>query len=402
MSDKKIIFSAFVFFYTIFFSISSFNPTIAGWIRNGLILLFPILNFDILKKQLLEKEYLKINLLFFLWGLIVIYSGFENANLSYDYISHGDKSTIFARRGDHAIYYVINIWFFVLYFEGIYSKCQYLKFLRSLFYFLSAYVIASDINAIVYNSPNGSGYLVGNKFTVCYLNLYLAIIYYLLHPLLVGRPKKCFLLLLCLNLVIALKTQCSTMVIGSVLMYLFSIVFKPNIKVKLYEVKTLILSIVFFSIIFFFFTTAIINTPIMKYIIVDVLGEDMTLTGRLGIYAGVASLLEHIPLFGYGTGNSHLITMMNEIGPNAQNGLFNLIIEIGIVGVIVYMSILIIMIKKQSSSILSYPILCFIYVMIVLSSVEITFSMTFLALAILLLAKPQQIYVRQRKLIASN
>ena len=107
----------------------------------------------------------------------------------------------------------------------------------------------------------------------------------------------------------------------------------------------------------------------MKYIIVDVLGEDMTLTGRLGIYAGVASLLEHIPLFGYGTGNSHLITMMNEIGPNAQNGLFNLIIEIGIVGVIVYMSILIIMIKKQSSSILSYPILCFIYVMIVLSSV---------------------------------
>lgn len=80
MSDKKIIFSAFVFFYTIFFSIPSFNPTIAGWIRNGLILLFPILIFDILKKQLLEKEYLKINLLFFLWGLIVIYSGFENAN----------------------------------------------------------------------------------------------------------------------------------------------------------------------------------------------------------------------------------------------------------------------------------------------------------------------------------
>lgn len=140
----------------------------------------------------------------------------------------------------------------------------------------------------------------------------------------------------------------------------------------------------------------------MKYIIVDVLGEDMTLTGRLRIYAGVVSSLEHIPLFGYGMGNSHLITMMNEIGSNAQNGLFNLIIEIGIVGVIVYMSILIIMIKKQDASILSYPILCFIYVMIVLSSVEITFSTTFLALVILLLAKPQQKYVRQRKLIASN
>lgn len=402
MDDKKIVFSALVFFYTFFFSITSFNPTILGWVKNGLILLFPIFNFDILKKQIVNKEYLKINLLFLLWGIIVIYSGFENANLSYDYILRGDKSTIFARRGDHAIYYVINILIFVLYFEGLNSKRQYFKFLRVLFYFLSVFVFASDINAIVYNSPNGSGYLVGNKFTVCYLNLYLAIIYYLLHPLLVGRPKKYFLLLLCLNLVIALKTQCSTMVIGTVLMYIFSVVLKPNIKIKLYEIKTLIVSIVFFSIIFFFFTTAIINTPIMKYIIVDVLGENMTLTGRLGIYAGVASLLEHIPLFGYGVGNSHLITMMNEIGPNAQNGLFNLIIEIGIVGAIVYMSIVILMIKKQASNILCYPILCFIYVMIVLSSVEITFSTTFLALAILLLAKPQQKYVRQRRLIASN
>lgn len=398
MSNKSIVFAAFVFFYTFIFNITVFNPTITGWIKNGVVLLFPILNLGVLSKQILEKEYLKINLLFLFWGLIVIYAGYENAGLSFDYTVYGEGSrVIVARRFDHAIYYVISIWTFVLFFESINHKVQYLTFLQWLFYFLLVYVIVSDINALIYNSVDGSGYLVGTKFTVCYVNLFLTIVYYLLHPELERKSKRHFIILLCLNLLIAIKTQCSTMVVGSVLLYIFSIVLKPKFKSRLYEIKTLLIFVVFFSIVFFYFASEIVNIPVMKYIIVDILGEDLTLTGRLNIYAGIAELLKNNPLFGYGIGNAHLITMMNEIGPNAQNGLFNLMIEIGLLGVIVYFTIIVELIKYIQKSRAYYPLLCFIYIMIVLSSVEITFSSVFLAFSIFFLTKPKKKYLMRQE-----
>ena len=330
--------------------------------------------------------------------MIVIYAGYENAGLSFDYTVYGEGSrVIVARRFDHAIYYVISIWTFVLFFESINHKVQYLTFLQWLFYFLLVYVIVSDINALIYNSVDGSGYLVGTKFTVCYVNLFLTIVYYLLHPELERKSKRHFIILLCLNLLIAIKTQCSTMVVGSVLLYIFSIVLKPKFKSRLYEIKTLLIFVVFFSIVFFYFASEIVNIPVMKYIIVDILGEDLTLTGRLNIYAGIAELLKNNPLFGYGIGNAHLITMMNEIGPNAQNGLFNLMIEIGLLGVIVYFTIIVELIKYIQKSRAYYPLLCFIYIMIVLSSVEITFSSVFLAFSIFFLTKPKKKYLMRQE-----
>ena len=53
MSNKSIVFAAFVFFYTFIFNITVFNPTITGWIKNGVVLLFPILNLGVLSKQIL-------------------------------------------------------------------------------------------------------------------------------------------------------------------------------------------------------------------------------------------------------------------------------------------------------------------------------------------------------------
>ena len=52
------------------------------------------------------------------------------------------------------------------------------------------YAAISDINALFYNSVDGSGYLIGNKFYVCYVNLFVVTLYYFRNPLLEGKSKR--------------------------------------------------------------------------------------------------------------------------------------------------------------------------------------------------------------------
>lgn len=375
--DYKLAFSTFTIFYTVFDHISWSNPTMAGWISNGCILLFIGLNYRIYK-NVKPNNYTGLNVCALIFSVIIIYSGYQNANLSFDIRTWDGQlvKTITATRSDHAVYEALKFFSYLLYFQYLNRVNKDRLFLKYFFYLFMAYTMVSDVNAIVYNSSDGSGYLVGDKFYVCYNNIMLAALYYMLHPVIEHdiTSKRRLKFILFFSLVISLKTQCSTAVIGSVIMYFLIFKTKVTWKVKLYKIQTYLLFLFIFNILFFFFTAAFINNPIMEFIIVDILGEDLTLTGRLGIYAALANLLQDCPLWGYGLGNAHLFTKMSGIGPNAQNGLFNLMLEVGILGCIAYVLMMIKMLKLSMGNRFSYPIICLIYTMLVLSSIEITFS----------------------------
>ena len=102
------------------------------------------------------------------------------------------------------------------------------------------------------------------------------------------------------------------------------------------------------------------------------------------MYARLGDVLNECPLYGFGIGNAHLTTMMYGVGDNAQNGLLNLFIECGLLGVASYFIILLLMIKRASQNLSTYPIICFIYMMLILSSIEVTFTLYFTAIMILL------------------
>ena len=166
------------------------------------------------------------------------------------------------------------------------------------------FAVVSDINAIIYQSESGSGYLVGNKFYVSYMNLFVVTLYYMLHPVPNRTQKMKLRLLLLLSFLIALKTQCSTVIIGTIILYYLIFAINDKLKGLLRNWKTYALGLVVFDILFFFFTMAFIDNPIMRYIIVDILGEDMTLTGRLDIYAALGPIIAETPLWGNGVGNA--------------------------------------------------------------------------------------------------
>lgn len=384
--DKKILFSAFVIFFTIFFHFDFLNPTFVGWLSNGLILSFLLINYSIFK-GIFSGEYKCINILGIIWLSIILYSGYENQNLNYDKVAWDGVvlKSLSSMRFDHVIYYSLKFFLCILYYQYLNTIKKGSIFLDYFFKLMLVYAVISNINALFYNSVDGSGYLIGNKFYVCYVNLFVVTLYYFRKPLLEGKSKRKLKALLFVSFLIAIRTQCSTVVIGSLLMYFLIIRLNGHLRLRLYDWKTFLLGLGIFDFLFFFFTMSFIDNPIMKFIIVDLLGEDMTLTGRLGIYAALGNLLLECPLYGFGVGNAHMMTMMFGIGPNAQNGFFNYMLEVGLLGISIFLFFLFLLMKKATKHNGTYAVICFIYVMLVLSSIEVTFTTYFFAMTLLLL-----------------
>ena len=403
--NYKLLFSTFTIFYTTFDNINWSNPTLAGWISNGCLLLFLLLNCKIFK-NISSPEYIGINICTLAFAAIIIYSGYANANLTYDVETwNGTVVNSFrATRFDHTVYAALRIVSFMLYFQHINKYNLEKKFLKYFFIIFLIYTIISNINALTYSSNDGAGYLVGNKFSVSYSNLLLVTLYYMRHPLLNDNRMIAvrIKLLLLMSLLISIKTECTTAVLGTFFMYIFIFRFKDSMKIKLYKWQTYLLLLIICDILFFFFAASFINNPVMKYIIVDVLGEDLTLTGRLNIYATLSNILFESPLWGYGLGNAHLFTMMNEIGANAQNGLFNLMLEVGILGCIVFFFLTIKMLKLSSKNRYTYPIVCLMYTMLILSSVEITFTIMLLTMNTFMILKNEPSRQLRRQIIKNR
>ena len=391
-SKLKILFSSFVFFYTMFFHWEGGDPTLLGWINNGLILAFVFLNFRSMK-MLNVKDYRKINISAILLITVIVYSAYVNQETSFDKLSWNavDQSfgitTLTAMRFDHTIYFVIKLFFFILYFEYLNRYNQEQIFFKYIYAFLFLFVLISDINGFVYESKGIDGYLVGNKFYVCYLNIFLVTIYLLKSGKTVTtKNQKMFVrIVLFITFLLSIKTKCTTMIIGTMVFYYFMFIFNKHIRFLLYKPYFYLSGLIVFDILFFLLISWILNFSIVQYVIVDVLGEDLTLTGRVGMYSRLGSVLSECPLYGFGLGNSHMTTVMYGVGDNAQNGLLNMFIEIGLLGTIFYFIMMLLMLVHAKNNKNSYSLICFIYMMLVISSIEVTFTMYFTAMIILLI-----------------
>lgn len=386
--DYNLIFSSLVIFYTTFSNINWSNQTLAGWVYNGALLLFVLINIRIFK-NFFDTRYVGINICVLILAIIMIYSGYANADIVFDRETWDGIiiESLHATRPDHAIYTSLKFISFPLYLQYLNKYSKDRLFLRYFFTIFLVYTIISNFNAIIYNSPDGGGYLVGNKFFVCYNNILLITLYFMRYPLLINKKNIIIRLksLLLISLLISIKTECSTGVIGTILMYIFIFKFNNSWKKKLYKWQTYLLLLLTLDILFFFYSTTFLNNPIAEFIVVDILGEDLTLSGRLNIYAALVGLLKDCPLWGYGIGNSHVFTIMNGIGPNAQNGLFNLMLEVGILGCISFLLMIFMLLKLSRENKFSYPIICLMYTMLILSSVEITFSIMIISMIMMLI-----------------
>lgn len=389
MKDYKIFFSAFVFFFLMFFRWESLNPTYLGWASNAFTILFVLMNLPLLLKFTIKK-YKWINIVFLVWAIAAIVAAYNNQNVSFDIMKWNSiaqtfvvDKTVKTTGMSRLLYYVTSVIFYVLYFQRLNRIGKSDIFLKYLFWIMLPFIIISDLNGFTYHSEGISGYQVGNKFYLCYSNIFLATIYLLRKSIDVKQNRRNVKILLLITFLLSIKTGCTTMIIGSLFYYF--LIFIQKQETFLYKPLTYIIALFVCDILFFVAVTWIMTLPFVQYIVVDILGEDLTLTGRLGMYERLGEVLTECPFYGFGIGNAYLTTTMYGIGDNAQNGLFNLFIESGFIGTVTYLAAILLLLKQTNGEKFYYPIICFIYMMLLLSTIEVTFTTYFTAIIIMLL-----------------
>lgn len=234
--------------------------------------------------------------------------------------------------------------------------------------------------------PNGSGYLLGNKFQVAYMHYWGLLLYILKN----SYDKKLKIRKMYYGIgfcaIISIIVQCTTALIGSIILFYFLSRWNKTHKWIYNPLFALLFLLICSS--FFFIFSNILDNSFVQYILVDILNEDPTLTGRMGIYQSLIGFLSLGSIWGYGLGNSHFILAYLFGVANAQNGILDVWIEQGLIGTFLFLCILFILIKhieKNFYKLFTYPILAFIYTYIYLSSVEITLGINFMLLLAFLL-----------------
>lgn len=273
-------------------------------------------------------------------------------------------------------------------------------------YFKAALIVTIVTEFIAVFAPsfaasNRDNYLIGTKFQVVYMH-YLIITFYLAKSKLIENRKsnvKIFVLLCVWAVFASIFTQCSTGVVGIILLLMFSVVLKEG-KNILQNNRTFLI-VITFSFAFPFIYNFILNNPLAEYIIVDLLHRDLTLTSRTTVFSRVLNLLPGNLKWGFGYGSTYELGIQFAGIPNTQNAILNWIWQCGVattVLMVVFMFLVVNYSKKSvehSGTGAIKPSLILVYIFSILGAVEVTFNSTFFGLlAVLLLVSNAELLRR--------
>ena len=352
---------------------------------------FAILNLRIWK-LFSQREYSRINLYVFLLCLGAVISWYSARTIIWEYIEVAGSETKLVR----VLFRCFGLLTSLLFVENVIKYGKSLKFLSLLYKCFIFYILIIDVEAVLFIShteivkdDTTVEYLGGNKFTLTYANMYLAIIYYKYKKLINAFNGKTFCLLLILSLFISAYVQCSTSVLACLVMMFFFFY-------RIYKRSTLYKSWFYIAVAsactsaFWAFSAVILNMGFVRKVL-NFLRETDDLSGRLILYVNLRRAIEDRPLFGYGLGNSGAVVNNVSNSFNAQNGVLDLYLQLGVYGVLFYFLILIYFLKETKIHSSSHSILCFLYVILIISMVEIPLSFSTLFIASLALIAPQKI-----------
>lgn len=330
------------------------------------------------KRFILQRKYRTVNQALLLFGGTVLFSSIHMLTIHFP---PGFKEV--SPLSGVLLVLCVACSFFMM--EYVNEKNLHQSFFILMYRFTLGYLLVNDL-LLLAQMPSVSGmesstiiYLIGNKFEVTYMHLFFSALYYQVFSTGMKVYLRQYIILvmhLVLTLFIAIGVECSTGVLGVVLLAVFLFLYK-KIRFIFRPFFAIILMLLFGA--FFLLYETILAIPSVQYLIVDILNEDLTLTGRTYIYTRMLDLMDTQPWFGYGNGTATFFTTyyIHEKLTNTQNGLLNDYIDWGIIGVICLIILTYSVLRSASSRI--NPFICLIYTYIVLSSIEITLGLRFLA-----------------------
>ncbi len=332
-------------------------------------------------RYFLNKKYNCINIWLLLFNIAVLFSSFRRVYIKLPTVFY----EVSPFSGVLLVLCTTGIFFFIEYLN---EKRNVSAFLHIAYYLTVGYLCINDI-FLLKQMPSVSGkestdilYLLGNKFEVSYMHFFWLVLYYQNNIVKIEQGRLRELLLLGTHIIItaliSYAVECSTAIMGVAFIVFFLFCYK-----KITWLYTpwggLILLLLFDA--FFLVYEVVLDISFVQYLIEDILHEDLTLTGRTVIYAKMLDLIEEQPWFGYGNGTASFFTWYYMSMPNTQNGLLNDYIDWGMVGVSFFVFLFYFVVKYIGCNIShKNPFLCLLYTYIVLSSIEITLGLSFLAI----------------------
>lgn len=281
---------------------------------------------------------------------------------------------------------LLSIWEFYLMIACAKGKGK-TKNVVHLYKNLTAITIAvTDVGVLFVPTIDNGNYLIGTKFSVTYLHILLVALYLASNKANQKKDNRAVLtLLITLSVLISLKVECATGIIG-LLIYIVCYLNKEQFSKFFLSAKTFIVSILVVD----SFAVAyemILNNRYIQNIISNVFHRSLTLTGRANIYQKLPIILETNLIWGNGCGSAYEIMQRYTPYADAQNGVAQWIIQVGVVGTIALFIALALCFTNPQKNLTNrgeVEIAILIFVFIVLSAIEITFDTMFIALVLLL------------------
>lgn len=349
--------------------VSNYDDKIYNLSLFTLVLMLPYI------QVLIQKKYLTFNCLF----LLMCGSMFLSA------IVNKGKLTIMI---EPSLVFILRIMAFVFFWEISDYAGVLFKNLKLLFYIIVFYCLLSDVLMIV--APNRTYYLndyyddflVGSKFSLSYLHLWMVLLYSTIFK----KFDKIFYGLMALTFVVSLHSGCSTMVVGTAIIAILFI-FRKYIGTILHNNIVLLIVLIVSSVILVF-GSFVLQIPMIQNFIINVLHENATLSGRLNIYERYGSLLLVNPIWGVSYDANYKFSMFYTGAANFQNGIVDVFVSFGLLGVVIFL-VMLFSANRASKKINDYIFVNAIYMFVMLASVEIPFrtNMYILLSMVILLSK---------------
>lgn len=323
-----------------------------------------------------KRKYAAVNIALISFSFLALYNSWISRSLT------NSRDTF-----KSAALFVVSVLltFFVMEYA---AYCSKISVMLKLYYKLTLLtVIITD--GLIFLAPSlvyryNSNYFVGTKFKVSYIHIYL-IVFFMLK--MTERKSwqlkdKILMIFYCLLTVfMSVRVNCMTGIVGLLILLIICLLF--YIK----KVRPLMLNPVFYIVVllvscsFMFIYEKILNNAVVQNFVVDTLGRNITLTGRTRIYNILPELLQMRLWTGYGIGSSYEICMKYGSFPNAQNGLAEWVLMVGLPATVILIVLIYLVIHSLHNNDWSKktgaPGLIVLYVLGILASVEISINLEF-------------------------
>lgn len=324
-------------------------------IRFYLVLLTGVLLFPYIG-VLLKKQWSLINLLVGVFAIVIIYSSYYNKGFQ----SSNIQTSFILGFGIFELFWML---------EYATKKEAINTVLRTWWICILIYCVISDvlwiINPYVYGQADT--FFIGNKFQISYMHIWLFVLYFNSEK----KKRISIIILFFLNIIVAINARCTTALIGCVALGII-LKFRKNIEKVIRNPIMLVCSLAFFDSILMINSALTANSTV-QYVLVEVLGKDATLTGRLGIYGKALLVIRNSLFWGYGYENNYMASIKYIGAANIQNGILDCVMSYGIIGTVLLMGLLLYLVYKKGNE-TSYIVISILYVYVLISSVEIVFD----------------------------